>query len=92
MKFNATRGKMYPETEVLRQVSGVGATTALTFVLVIADPQQFSYNRSADPYLRLVCKRDNSGESDPDPGISKYGNPYLRRLLYSLNYPLCPLS
>jgi transposase len=31
----------YPETELLRQVEGVGALTALTFVLTLEDPHRF---------------------------------------------------
>jgi transposase len=31
----------YPETELLRQAPGVGALTALTFVLTIEDSQRF---------------------------------------------------
>ena len=31
----------YPETEFLRQIPGVGVLTALSFVLIIGDPQRF---------------------------------------------------
>ncbi len=31
----------YPETTVLRQVTGVGALTALSFVLTLEDPRRF---------------------------------------------------
>jgi transposase len=42
--------KEYPATNVLRQVSGVGALTALTFVLTVADPQRFRKSRDIGPY------------------------------------------
>ena len=31
----------YPETELLRQVEGIGSLTALTFVLTLEDPHRF---------------------------------------------------
>jgi transposase len=76
----------YPETAVLRHVPGVGPITALTFVLVIQNPQRFSRNRSVGPYLGLVPKRDQSGERDPQLSITKSGSPYLRRLLINASH------
>ena len=35
----------YPETELLRQVEGIGALTALTFVLTLEDPYRFAKSR-----------------------------------------------
>jgi transposase len=37
----------YPETELLRQVEGVGTLTALTFVLTLEDPYHFEKSRGA---------------------------------------------
>jgi len=71
----------YPETQVLRQVPGVGPLTALTFVLVIADAHRFSRNRKVGAYIGLTPRLDKSGNSNPQLSISKGGNPYLRRLL-----------
>ena len=71
----------YPETDVLRQIPGVGPITALMFVLVVANPERFSLNRSIGAYLGMVPKRDQSGESDPQLRISKSGNSLMRRLL-----------
>jgi transposase len=36
----------YPETELLRQVEGVGTLTALSFVLTLEDPHRFEKSRS----------------------------------------------
>src|SRR5215213_4449934 len=44
----------YPETELLRQVEGIGALTALTFVLTLEDPYRFAKSRSVGAYLGLV--------------------------------------
>jgi transposase len=59
----------YPETDLLRQVEGVGALTALTFVLTLEDPYRFEKSRSVGAYLGLVPARDQSGESDPQKRI-----------------------
>ena len=46
----------YPETELLRQVEGVGPLTALSFVLTVEDPYRFEKSRSVGAYLGLVRK------------------------------------
>jgi transposase len=73
----------YPETELLRQVEGVGPHTALTFVLTLEDPYRFEKSRSVGAYLGLVPARDQSGDRDPQRRISKEGEEMLRRLLVS---------
>jgi transposase len=59
----------YPETELLRQVEGVGALTALTFVLTLEDPHRFEKSRSVGAYLGLVPARAQSGDRDPQKRI-----------------------
>lgn len=71
----------YPETELLMQIRGVGALTALTFVLVVGSPGKFKHNRSMGPLLGLIPKLRQSGNKDPELGITKAGNELLRRLL-----------
>ena len=71
----------YPETELLRQVSGVGTLIALTFVLTLEDPQRFAKSRQVGCYVGLRPKRRDSGQSQPQLGISKEGDRYLRTLL-----------
>lgn len=71
----------YPETEVLRQVQGVGPLIALTYVLTIGDPDRFKSSREIGPYLGLVPRRRESGERAPQLRISKAGDKYLRVLL-----------
>jgi transposase len=55
----------YPETELLRQVEGVGVLTALTFVLTLEDPYRFEKSRAVGAYLGLVPATDQSGDRDP---------------------------
>jgi len=64
-------------------VPGVGAITALYFVLKIEDPKRFKNVRAVGAYTGLCPRRDQSGESDPQLRISKCGDAYLRRLLVS---------
>ena len=83
----------YPETELLRQVEGVGTLTALTFVLTVEDPERFEKSRSVGAYLGLVPARDQSGDRDPQKHISKEGDEMLRKLLVgSAHYILGPFG
>ena len=69
------------QTGAMRQIEGVGALTSLAYVLVIRDPYRFRNSRQVGPYLGLTRRQDMSGESQPELGISKAGNKYLRQLL-----------
>ena len=84
----------YPqETELLRQVEGVGGLTALTFVLTLEDPYRFEKSRSVGAYLGLVPASDKSGDRDPQRRISKEGDQMLRKLLVgSAHYILGPFG
>ena len=83
----------YPETELLRQVEGIGPLTALTFVLTLEDPNRFERSRSVGAYLGLVPATDRSGERNPQRRISKEGDEMLRKLLVgSAHYILGPFG
>jgi len=83
----------YPETDLLRQLEGIGPLTALTFVLTLEDPYRFERSRSVGAYLGLVPATDRSGDSDPQKRISKEGDEMLRRLLVgSSHYILGPFG
>ena len=71
----------YPETDVIRAICGVGPVTALAFVLTIEDADRFKKSRDVGPYLGMVPKRDQSGQTDKQLHITKAGNGYVRRLL-----------
>ena len=70
-QLEAVSKERYPETELLRQVEGVGPLTGLTFVLTLGDPSRFEESRSVGAYLGLVPARDQSGDRDPQKRISK---------------------
>ena len=81
----------YQETELLRQVKGVGPLTSLAFVLVLEDTDRFERARSVGSYLGLCPALDESGEQSPQLRISKEGDAMLRRLLVgSAQYILGP--
>lgn len=73
--------QQYGETQLLREVPGVGPITALSFVLTLEHPQRFAKSRDVGPFLGLVPRRDQSGQVDKHMRISKAGDVYLRRLL-----------
>jgi transposase len=64
-KLETISKESYPETDLLRQVEGIGPLTALTFVLTLEDPYTFEKSRSVGAYLGLVPATDRSGERDP---------------------------
>ena len=83
----------HPETAALRQVTGVGPITALTFVLTVEDPSRFPKNREVGAYLGLVPRQRESGERAPQLGIAKSGDAGLRRLLVqAAHYILGPFG
>jgi transposase len=92
-KLEAISKEHYPETDLLRQVEGVGALTALTFVLTVGDPHRFEKSRSVGAYLGLVPARDQSGDKDPQKRISREGDETLRKLLVgAAHYILGPFG
>ena len=64
-KLETISKERYPETELLRQVEGIGPLTALAFVLTLEDPHRFEKSRSVGAYLGLVPARDQSGTGIP---------------------------
>jgi transposase len=71
----------YSETELLKQVHGVGTLTALTYVLTVEDPHRFRRSRDAGAYFGLRPRRRESGDSRPQVRITKEGDAYVRKLL-----------
>jgi transposase len=71
----------YPETAPLLTVNGVGTLTAVTFVLTLGDKSRFRHSRDVGCYLGLRPKRHQSGSRDPELGITKRGNRYMRCIL-----------
>jgi len=92
-KIEELGSKKYGHTVLLRQVTGVGPITALAYVLTLENPQRFAKSRDVGPYLGLVPKQEDSGDSQPQLGISKAGDVMLRKLLVgSAHYILGPFG
>ncbi len=73
--------QQYPETQMLRSVPGIGPVTALTYVLTVGEKTRFAKSREAGAYLGLRPRQRQSGARDPELGIAKNGDRYLRSLL-----------
>jgi transposase len=83
----------YPETDRLRQVTGVGALTSLGYVLTIDDPSRFRRSRDVGPYFGLTPRHDESGDTKLQLGITKAGDKMIRSLLVgSAQYILGPFG
>lgn len=71
----------HPEVERLASVPGVGTLTAAAFVLTLGRKERFLHSRDVGSFLGLRPRQKQSGERDPQLGISKGGDRYLRKLL-----------
>ena len=72
---------VFPETEILRQVWGVGALSALTYVLTVETPERFPSSRVLGSYFGLRPRQDQSGGVDKQLRVTKAGDPLMRKLL-----------
>ena len=83
----------YPDARPLMQPAGVGALTALCFVLVLEDPTRFPTSRAVGSYVGLRPKTHATSMTDPECHITKAGDALLRRLLVgSAQYILGPFG
>jgi transposase len=73
--------EQHAEVKRLVSIPGVGQLTAVTFVLTLGRAERFAHSRDVAGFLGLRPKQRQSGARDPQLGISKSGDPYLRKLL-----------
>jgi transposase len=66
----------------LMTAPGVGPITALTFKAAIDDPRRFASSRDVGAHFGLTPRRRQSGASDPQGAISRYGDGEVRAALY----------
>jgi transposase len=90
----AAKARAYPETQAIQSIHGVGALTAVAFVLVLNnDRARFKRSRDVGCYLGLKPKQRDSGKRSPQLGITKAGDPLIRRLAtQSAQYILGPFG
>jgi transposase len=88
------KARAYPDTQAIQTIHGVGALTALAFVLVLNnDRSRFKRSRDVGCYLGLKPKQRDSGMRSPQLGITKAGDPLIRRLAtQSAQYILGPFG
>ncbi len=70
-----------PGARLLMTQPGVGAVTALAFVLTIGDVHRFQRGKQVASYLGLIPSEHSSSNRRRLGAISKQGNPFLRMLL-----------
>ena len=84
--YDKTIDKMagrYPDAKKLLQVRGVGALTAMAYVLTIDRAGRFSRSRAVGAYLGLVPGSDDTGDMHVQKRITREGDVFLRRLMVS---------
>jgi len=70
-----------PEALRLMTHPGVGALTALAYVLIIGTPQRFASSKKISSYVGMIPSEDSSGGKQRLGHITKQGSSLLRFLL-----------
>lgn len=65
----------------LMTIPGIAALSATALIAAVGDAQQFRKGRDLAAWLGLVPRQYSTGGKSTLLGITKQGNPYLRRLL-----------
>ena len=73
--------KSHPVARRLRQLRGVGPMTATALVATLGSGEQFCKGRDFSVSLGLTPRQHSTGGKQRLLGISKRGDPYLRKLL-----------
>ena len=71
----------HEQARLLMTQPGVGAITALAFVLTIGDANRFQRGKQVASYLGLIPREHSSGGKQRLGTISKQGNSFMRMLL-----------
>jgi transposase len=77
-----TRARADKTCQLLMTVPGVGPFIALRYLSLIDDPSRFTRSRDLGPYLGLVPRVHQSGNTKRHCGVSYRGSNELRRSLY----------
>jgi transposase len=65
----------------LMTIPGIGPLSATAIIAAVGDGRQFTKARDLTAWLGLVPRQNSTGDKTTLLGISKRGNPYLRRLI-----------
>ena len=70
------------QVERAKEIYGIGTVGATVVIAAIdGDPDRFEHARDVGPYFGQVPKTSQSGESDPQLGMTKAGNDLVRKVL-----------
>ena len=70
------------QVERAKEIYGVGTVGATVVIAAIdGDVDRFDHARDVGPYFGMVPKTSQSGESDPQLGMTKAGNELVRKVL-----------
>jgi transposase len=85
--------RRYPDVDAVSQPKGVGLLTGLVFLQTLEDKTRFRNSRNVGAFVGCTPRKDQSGDSDKQLGITKAGDGFLRRLMVgSANYILGPFG
>jgi len=73
--------KSQADSQRLATIPGIGVVTASAILASIGSGKQFKSGREFAAWVGLVPRQNSSGGKERLGGISKKGNPYLRKLL-----------
>jgi transposase len=79
--INKLQEEHHPDLNVMTEIKGVACLTALAVGLTLANAERFKKSRDAAAYLGLCPAMHESGNQRRDLGISKCGDPFVRKLL-----------
>jgi transposase len=82
----------HAQARLLMTQPGVGAITALAFVLTIGDVNRFRRSGQVASYLGLIPRERSSGGKQRLGAISKQGNSFMRQLLVEAVQTTCRLD
>lgn len=82
----------HPQARLLMTQPGVGAITALAFVLTIGEVSRFQHSGQVASYVGLIPREHSSGGKQRLGAISKQGNRFLRQLLVEAAQTTCRLD
>lgn len=71
----------HPQCVLLQELPGIGPVTSTALVAAVGETSAFKNGRQFAASIGLVPRQNSSGGKDTLLGISKRGNPYLRKLL-----------
>lgn len=80
-KVETMLAEIAPDAMNVLSIKGVGALTLLYFIGIVGDPHRFSDTRAVGAFIGLTRRQNDSGAFVSELGITKCGDPLMRKLL-----------